>query len=394
MLSTKITNLRKICLFLNFFSRLNEVIQNCAGYKSNIYDQQYKNLIEISPEPILILEKDRIIYINNSAQKLMKAEDIEDIKGKSIIDFVEHEYKSKAKESIYNLFNKKSDTIIAEVKVKKLSGEVCYVQGLAIEIVYNNSPAVLTMLRDITDIKEKETLLKKAKEEAEKAEKLKSQFLAQMSHEIRSPLNTIITSIQMFKEELMIDGDEEQNKYFRVIKSASKRIIRTIDLILISSELQNRLYQPIHRDIDLFLITNSLIYEYRNLAQNKNILLKFSCSCEDQTINADEYSVTQILSNLLDNAIKYTDEGSIEVDIFRNETKNLVVRIKDTGKGISENFLENIFCEFTQEDYGYNRKYEGTGLGMAIVKKFCELNNAEIKIESFLNEGTTVFVTF
>ncbi|MBL1213296.1 MAG: PAS domain-containing sensor histidine kinase [Ignavibacteriae bacterium] len=385
---------RKICRILNSFSRLNNIIQDCSNYKSNIYDVQYKNLIEISPEPIFILQRDKIIYMNNSAQNLLNAENIESVRGKSIIDFVEREYKSKAVASIRNLFNKNSDTIIEEVKIKKLTGEVCFVQGLAIETIYNNNAAVLTMLRDITDIKEKENLLKEAKEEAEKAEELKSQFLAQMSHEIRSPLNTIITSVQMFKEELMSEVNDEQNEYFKVIKSASHRIIRTVDLILTSSTLQKDLYQPIYQDVDLYLIINELINEYRYLAHSKNISLKFKCSTENQVITADQYSVTQILSNLIDNSIKYTHEGQVEIILRKSHEQNFVIDIVDTGIGISKNFLPKIFDEFSQETTGYTRCFEGTGLGMSVVKKFAGLNNIEIKISSKVGIGTKYSLHF
>ncbi|KAB2846670.1 MAG: PAS domain S-box protein [Melioribacteraceae bacterium] len=390
----RFADFKKTCIIRNFILRFCETLLDRSYYNPKIYDLQYKHLIEISPEPIFILKSDKIIYLNNSAKKLLAIDKTHQIQGQSIIDFVDQDYRQVAQESIYNLIKNNEDTLIAEVKLKKLTGELCYVQGLAVGIVYNDNSAVLTMLRDITQIKEKEDLLRKAKEEAEKAENLKSQFLAQMSHEIRSPLNTILTSIQMFKEDLMLEENDGQNKYFNVIKSASSRIIRTIDLNLISSELQKQLYKPIYRNLDLFLITNSLIYEYRASATNKNIYLNFVCECNNPSVNADEYSVTQILSNLIDNAIKYTDVGRVDVLIYCESDDRIIIEVKDSGRGISEGFLNNIFCEFSQEDFGYNRKYEGTGLGMTIVKKFCDLNKAEIKIESKLNKGTSVFIIF
>jgi signal transduction histidine kinase len=112
------------------------------------------------------------------------------------------------------------------------------------------------------------------------------------------------------------------------------------------------------------------------------------------TVKADEYSVNQIFDNLINNAVKYTKEGEVKVKVDSFQNGQVVVDVSDTGIGISEEFLPNLFQPFIQEEQGYTRKYEGNGLGLALVKRYCDMNNAEIQVFSRKGEGTTFRVIF
>jgi signal transduction histidine kinase len=109
---------------------------------------------------------------------------------------------------------------------------------------------------------------------------------------------------------------------------------------------------------------------------------------------SDEYSITQIFANLIDNAIKYTKKGKVEILLEKNKTGNITVEVKDTGIGINKEFLPRIFEPFTQEEQGYTRSFEGNGLGLALVKRYCELNNIIIEVDSVKNEGSTFRIIF
>jgi len=137
-----------------------------------------------------------------------------------------------------------------------------------------------------------------------------------------------------------------------------------------------------------------LIIEYRNNAKKKNIELEFSLNTDNAKVFVDEYSIIQVFANLFDNAIKYTEHGKISVNVFRNKNNEVNVEIEDTGIGISEEYLPNLFLPFRQEEQGYSRKYEGNGLGLSLVKKYCELNNADISVKSSKGNGTKFTVTF
>ena len=230
----------------------------------------------------------------------------------------------------------------------------------------------------------------RAKDAAEKAERLKSEFLAQISHEIRSPLNVLLNYSQLIKELVGDKIDAEMFQGFDGMENAGNRIIRTIDLILNLSELQAGSYTVNIRKFDIYTdVVLPLFQEYKKLAQRKNLILNIVRKVEATELSADEYSITQIFANLIDNAIKYTQEGKIEIIVDRNFNNKLFVKVTDTGIGISENYLPTLYSPFSQEEQGYTRSYEGNGLGLALVKKYCELNNAKIFVDSAKGKGTT-----
>lgn len=229
----------------------------------------------------------------------------------------------------------------------------------------------------------------------ERADRLKSEFLAQMSHEIRSPINVILSFSSLVRSELEESLSGELKESFNSIGNAGKRIIRTIDMILNMSEIQTGTYDFRPRNINLYRdILQDLYNEFNQHAKSKNIKLSLTSEISDPIIYGDEYTVTQIFANLIDNAIKYTNEGEINL-IISNKTKNKIsVDIKDTGKGIKEKYLPHIFSPFTQEEQGYTREFEGNGLGLALVKKYCDINSASISVESILGTGSTFQIEF
>ncbi len=237
--------------------------------------------------------------------------------------------------------------------------------------------------------------LLRAKLKAEESDKLKSQFLAQISHEIRSPINTILSFSGLLKDSIGEEVNDELSSSFEIISSAGKRITRTIDLILNMSEIQTGTYKCIPRRLDIYNdILDNLIIEFKGLAVKKGLDFKVKKDTEDTIRVIDNYTITQVFVNLLDNAFKYTKKGSVELSLSKTDDNKLCVSVCDTGIGISEEYLPRLFAPFSQEDQGYIRKFEGNGLGLALVKNYCDLNNADISVESKKNIGTIFKVTF
>ena len=134
--------------------------------------------------------------------------------------------------------------------------------------------------------------------------------------------------------------------------------------------------------------------QFKNLVLKKGVELKFVCKHENPVMKGDRYSINQIFINLMDNAIKYTEHGSIKISIDKNNEGKITVIIEDTGIGISNEYLPFLFEPFSQEEHGYTRRFEGNGLGLALVKKYCEMNNASIYVESRKGKGTKFSVSF
>lgn len=233
-----------------------------------------------------------------------------------------------------------------------------------------------------------------AKEQAERSDKLKSEFLNQMSHEIRSPMNVVLNFANLLREEMMEQITPDFLGYFKGIDSAGHRLIRTVDLILNVSEMQIGTYEPSFREFDLI---KEVIEKNKNenigIIENKGLKFNFSSILSEAFIFGDQYSIYQIFANLIDNSIKYTKKGSISIGVSKIE-QGIKVIIEDTGIGISEEFLKIMYHPFMQEERGYSRRYEGNGLGLSLVKKYCDMNGIEITVESEKGIGTKFTLSF
>lgn len=250
-------------------------------------------------------------------------------------------------------------------------------------------------ISDITERKRTEEELVTAKNKAEAADRLKSEFLAQMSHEIRTPVNVILSFTSFIRDAIEHPMDEDTQEGFEAIENASKRLIRTIDSLLNMSQIQLGSFdvnlQPVSVKEDIIF---TLYQEFSSLAKAKGIKLEIVDNNPDALIYGDIYSVSQLFDNLIHNAIKYTEKGKISIIIDKNEQGKTVVKIADTGIGIKEEYIPQLFDAFSQEETGYSRKFEGTGLGLALVKNYCDLNKAEINVTSSKGKGTVFSVTF
>lgn len=242
-------------------------------------------------------------------------------------------------------------------------------------------------------VEERTKELRQAKEKAEDTEKLKTEFLAQMSHEIRTPLSAVISLSGILVEKLSNQIEDEYSDLLNMISNAGKRIIRTVELILNYSDVATGGYKPTFKKIDLSLLCLNIIEEYETMAKAENLILNYSNELPFNFVEIDEYSIRHVISNIIENAIIYTPRGVIDISLKKKNGK-VLFECKDTGIGISNDYLEKIFEPFTQEDQGYTRKYQGNGLGLALVKRYCDINKTEIKIESIKSEGSVFTLKF
>ncbi len=234
--------------------------------------------------------------------------------------------------------------------------------------------------------------IKIQKEKAEESDRIKSAFLAQVSHEIRTPLQVMLNHTSLLKD--YCKDNSELLDSFSTIDSSGIRLLRTIDSILNMSQIQAGALEVHPKKIDLSLLVKKITEEFRPHADAKNLELKYIVNAVDTTAILDEYTISHLVQNLIDNAIKYTNEGSVNVSIDRDGEGKLFLEVKDTGIGIAEDYLQNLFSPFSQEDSGYTRKFEGSGLGLSLVKNYCDLNSAEISVESEKGKGSSFKVLF
>ncbi|MEW5842866.1 MAG: PAS domain S-box protein [Bacteroidota bacterium] len=356
---------------------------------------KFAQLFENSPIAIALLDdQDKIVHINESFSGLF-GYFLEEIKGLPLNEvIVSPELKEEAES--YSDQTRAGNQINKESYRKKKDGTLVYVQIVGIPVTVNDTTiGIYGMYVDLTQRKDAEEKMKSAKELAEQSDRLKSEFLAQMSHEIRTPLNAIIGNVDYLDSSIGEKMDLTTRGCFDSIKLASKRIIRTIDLILDVSELQTGAFKPSLKEIDInSKILTKLFNEFRLAAVNKGLDLIFKCETKESKVVADEYCITQIFANLIDNAVKYTKKGKVEILLTKNKEDDIIVEVRDTGIGMSKDFLPHIFEPFVQEEKGYTRTFDGNGLGLSLVKGYCDIINASIEVESEKNAGSTFRVVF
>jgi PAS domain S-box-containing protein len=351
-------------------------------------EQRFKSIFTDSLAVMFLIDPEtrRIVDANTAAEKFygwskeeLKKKKIEDINTLSLEEIKKEMHRAVSQQRVH-----------FEFKHRRADGSIRDVEVFSSKIDFKDKSQLHLIIHDITDRKKAEAEIIRAKEIAEKANQLKTEFLAQMSHEIRSPLNAVLSFTSLVEEEVSENIDEDIKVAFGGIRSASQRIIRTIDLILNMSELQLGTYELTFIEINLVDLLKRLVKEYEWAAQSKGLELMFTPYKEIAKIKTDEYALNQIIINLLDNAVKYTKEGAVSLNLITNENNNHTIEIADTGIGMSEEYLQDIFTPFSQEEHGYSRRYDGTGLGMALVKKYCDAIGAELTIESKKNVGTKV----
>jgi signal transduction histidine kinase len=224
----------------------------------------------------------------------------------------------------------------------------------------------------------------------EKANNAKSQFLANMSHELRTPLNAIIGYSELVTEELEDSGNTSSIKDITRIHTAGLHLLDLINDILDLSKIEAGKMELNYEDVNVFDLINESVTLIQPFINKNHNILESNYSSDIDIIYTDKTKLKQILYNLLSNAAKFTQNGKIVLNVFKNRSKRdvIVISVQDTGIGIAEDQLNKIFHEFTQTDSTRMSVTEGTGLGLSISKRFCELLGGEINVKSKLGSGT------
>ncbi len=278
-----------------------------------------------------------------------------------------------------------------EITNRKKDGTI-YIEEMTITPVKNpstNEKYFISVKQDITKRKKVENELKSAKEYAEEMSKLKSIFLANMSHEIRTPLVGILGFAEMLSEELI---DKDQKEMSQSILSSGQRLMETLNFILDLSKIEAKKLKVSYKEINIADIVNDTLKTFQSIIKQKGLYLKSVIEDEAITAQVDAQLLRGILNNLTNNAIKFTDHGGVTIEIFKlnlDERDWVGIKIIDTGIGIPKAKQDIIFEEFRQVSEGLDRKYEGTGLGLTITKRFVEELNGRIKLHSEPGKGTT-----
>ncbi len=236
--------------------------------------------------------------------------------------------------------------------------------------------------------------LKKALIKAENANYLKNAFLANMSHEIRTPLNGIIGFSNLLETELSLNENQELFEYANNIKVSGERLLELLNNIIDISRIEAHDYQLNITEIHLKNLLLELCNEFKLKANEKGLTFNFQLD-DNYAINNDLNALTRVIKNILNNSLKYTQKGFINLSFGKSTKDNeIYIRIKDTGVGIDKAYLPFIFEAFRQESLGYSRAFQGAGLGLPFVNKLITLMGGRIELDSEKMQGTVVNLFF
>ncbi|TGC09156.1 PAS domain S-box protein [Methanolobus halotolerans] len=351
-------------------------------------EKKFRNYIENAPHGIFILdEKGSYVEINETACVLTGYSENE-LLGTNLIDRVVPEFVYKAENGLKELISNGFSSV--ELLFIRKDETVCWLRRDAAKL---SETRYLMFASDITEKKKAEHSLIEAKMMAEENSRIKSEFLANMSHELRTPLTAIIGFSDMLRTEKFGGLNEKQLGFADHILKSGEHLLELINEILDLSKIEAGKMELECEEFSLSEMFDEIETLTAPIMGRKNIDLKIDNNIQTRQIFADRLKFKQIMYNLLSNAIKFTSDNG-NISIVADKTDNeVLVSVSDSGIGIPEHRLKDIFNPFTQVDASNKRKYGGTGLGLTLVKQFVEMHNGSIRVESEEGKGSTFTFT-
>ncbi len=373
------------------------VIENVSNQYQLVRDladskELFKTVFNNSPVGIIVSDKEmHIIAWNPFAEQMlgMNREDLFNVHLKKLFSL-----KDWMRLKIGRIFRKGFlPDIEAEIIRKNGSRMDAGISLSAIRDIQGEIIGAIAIMHDVSEQKRSHKMLLEAKKSAEEASKSKTMFLANMSHEVRTPMNTIMGMIDLTLD-TELTGEQLDN--LKIVKNAADILLSLLNDILDLSRVEAGKIQLEYIEISIEKIVESVFKTMYILAKNKKIDFKWSVDKKiPQLVKGDPVRIRQILVNLVNNAIKFTSQGGIEVHVKSLSEKGgqceLEFSVKDDGVGIPEDKLDAVFEVFTQADVSTTRKFGGTGLGLSICKRLVELMHGEIWVKSKVGLGSTFY---
>ncbi|EJP6472635.1 PAS domain S-box protein [Clostridium botulinum] len=362
-------------------------------------DTCYNLLIENARDAIIIHRKDRIVFANESAAELLICSNNGELQNLNINEFIVEEEQTKIKNKLELVYKNKTDMICVEQFIQNNKMERVSVESICTYIIYNNKPAILSILRDITSQKQVEKLQKDVEKniellnESREYNKLITDFLANISHELKTPLNVIFTAVQildLYKKDTSSYSKKQQ--YIKVIKQNCYRLMRLINNLLDTTKLDSGYLKLNLVNCNIVSLVEEITLSVVYYAESKNISIIFDTDVEEKIMAVDPDKIERIILNLLSNAIKFTGNGGNIYVTIKDLGDNINISVKDTGIGIPQDKIQDIFDRFVQVDKTLRRDKEGTGIGLYLVKSFVNMHEGIIDIQSVMGKGTEFII--
>ncbi|MFZ5969581.1 MAG: PAS domain S-box protein [Bacillota bacterium] len=368
-------------------------------------EEKYRLLVEMLPDAVYIRTKERILFANQAAAQQVGAESPEEIIGSMVGDWLipHDDYIPEMKERI-NSFMREGKLPLGETKyVRKKDGETVFFETAARLFPSKNDELTWMLVsKDISERKRAEELKRNVEEktrllqDALAYDRLKTEFFANISHELKTPLNVILGCLQMmsyvYGRESAAASRKEAQKYESIMKQNCYRLIRLVNNLIDITKIDSGFMKMNMESHDIVNIVEEITLSVAAYMEAKGLQLVFDTDLEERVVACDPDKIERILLNLLSNAIKFTPAGGLVLVKLMNEEDRVILTIKDTGIGIPEEKQELIFERFMQVDKSFTRNCEGSGIGLNLVKSLVEMHNGKLQLNSTPGEGSEFLI--
>jgi PAS domain S-box-containing protein len=372
-------------------SKLNEekVKAKKINKKLKLSRNNYKNLVDFLPDAVVFRHNYKIIYANTAAVKLFGAKDKKELIGKTPFELTHEDYLDDLAKKLKDQKNGINSTVnFGEYKLISLDGKIkdAEIKSTPLEPKERNS--YLCVIYDISERKKAEEVVKLLKE-AKENEKLKTEFFANLSHELRTPINVIYSALQVVE---LNAKDEFTKKYNAIIKQNCCRLLRLVNNIIDSTKIDDGFLTLNLACNNIVSVVEDIGLSVSNYIESHGMTLTFDTDVEEKYLNFDLDAIERIILNLISNAIKFRREnGTININIF-DKGNSIMICVKDDGIGISNEQQRFVFEKFKQVDKSFTRNTEGSGIGLSIVKSLVELHKGTITLKSKEDIGSEFII--
>ena len=352
-------------------------------------ERRFRKVFKNAAIGIVIGDEDgRLLQANPAFQSMVgyEAAELQDL---DFSDLTHPDDVAADRDLFEELISGKRSRYQVEKRYVRKDGDPFWGRTIASQLDLDEETKHVRLVENIDDQKHYEAKLREAKHEAEEAAHLKSVMLANMSHEVRTPLTSMIGFSGLLRDQL----DGKAAKLARLVQKSGQRLEETMEAVLELSQLEAGSYDTDRQIIRLAPLVRRLADEFELQAKEDEITLTVEIDDEPVEAYADETAIRRIVSNLLDNALKFTPpDGQVALRVQTEDAETVALSVEDTGVGIAEDALPVVFEAFKQESEGLTREYEGAGLGLSIVHELVETLGGRIEVDSEKGEGTRMVV--
>lgn len=377
------------------------VRRKLTEYKLKVSQEKYRTLVEILPDSIIVHNEGYIIYANPAFARLVGVDKPEKLMGRNMRDFIHPDDLNIAVEC-FKTINDGKTLSLTEQRIIGVDGKCIDIEATGALFPYEGKSVILAVGRDISERKKTQRLKKKIEEEqrilkeTREYDKLKMEFFANLSHEFRTPLNLIYSTIQLLENDLDIKFNISEKLYLynriKILKQNTYRLLRLSNNLLDITKIDSGYFELKLENKNIVSVIEDITMSVAEYIKSKNIKIIFDTDMEENIIAVDVTAIERIMLNLFSNAVKFTDpNGEIMVRLFTTE-KHVCISVKDTGIGIPEDKIKVILDRFRQVNKSIRRNHEGSGIGLSLVKQLLDLHNGEIEIKSKYENGSEFII--